>query len=103
MASAVICLATVDDLSSHTTRYTSPALTQKVFANIRRVGKGSSRVETPLFASMLVQPQPQDAEEEEEDEIPTAPTPPSPTNTPSPIPQDPTPTPHASPPSPPHE
>nr|GEX15203.1 hypothetical protein [Tanacetum cinerariifolium] len=47
MASAVICLSTgrkfnfykqqVGDLSSHSTKYTSPALTQKVFANMRRV------------------------------------------------------------------
>nr|GEY26397.1 putative ribonuclease H-like domain-containing protein [Tanacetum cinerariifolium] len=42
------------DLSKHTTRYISPALTQKVFANMRRVGKGFSRVEPPLFESMLV-------------------------------------------------
>nr|GEV82358.1 hypothetical protein [Tanacetum cinerariifolium] len=77
MASAVICLATVDDVTSYNTKYTSFALTQKVFANIRRVGKGFYRVRTPLFASMLVQPQ--DAEEEE-DEISTAPTPSSPTN-----------------------
>nr|GFB56526.1 hypothetical protein [Tanacetum cinerariifolium] len=32
----------------------SPALTQKVFANMRRVGKGFSGVETPLFEGMLV-------------------------------------------------
>nr|GEW13692.1 ribonuclease H-like domain-containing protein [Tanacetum cinerariifolium] len=69
MAASVICLATVminnqvDDLSSHTTKYTSPTLTQKVFANMRRIGKGFSRMETPLFASMLVQPQPQAVEE----------------------------------------
>nr|GEZ21884.1 hypothetical protein [Tanacetum cinerariifolium] len=43
----------VGDLSTHTTRFTSPALTQKVFANIRRVGKGFSGVETPLFEGML--------------------------------------------------
>nr|GEW59895.1 hypothetical protein [Tanacetum cinerariifolium] len=55
----------VDDMTSHNTRYISPALTQKVFANMRRVGKGFSGVKTPLFASMLVQPQPQ-AEEEVE-------------------------------------
>nr|GEX53554.1 hypothetical protein [Tanacetum cinerariifolium] len=42
------------DLSSHTTKYISPALTQKVFANIKRVGKGFSWVETPLFEGMLV-------------------------------------------------
>nr|GEX13960.1 copia protein [Tanacetum cinerariifolium] len=41
-------------LSTHTTKYTSPALTQKVFANMRRVGKGFSGVETPLFEGMLV-------------------------------------------------
>nr|GEY70468.1 hypothetical protein [Tanacetum cinerariifolium] len=45
----------VGDLSTHTTKYTSLALTQKVFANIRRVGKGFSRVETPLFEGMLVE------------------------------------------------
>nr|GEZ57439.1 uncharacterized mitochondrial protein AtMg00810-like [Tanacetum cinerariifolium] len=42
------------DLSTHTTTYTSPALTQKVFANMRRVRKGLSGVETPLFEGMLV-------------------------------------------------
>nr|GFB92656.1 hypothetical protein [Tanacetum cinerariifolium] len=43
----------VGDLSTHTTRYISHALTQKVFANMRRVGKGFSGVETPLFEGML--------------------------------------------------
>nr|GEU61310.1 DNA helicase [Tanacetum cinerariifolium] len=42
------------DLSTHTTKYTSPALTQKVFANMRMVGKGFSGVETPLFEGLLV-------------------------------------------------
>nr|GEX06794.1 hypothetical protein [Tanacetum cinerariifolium] len=64
---------------------------------MRRVGKGFLGVETPLFASMLVQPLPQEEEEEAEDEIPNAPTPPSPTNAPSPPLQDHTPTPYASP------
>nr|GFB28484.1 hypothetical protein [Tanacetum cinerariifolium] len=45
----------VDDLSTHTTKYTSPALTQKVFANIRRVGKGFFGVEIPLFEGMLIE------------------------------------------------
>nr|GEX09681.1 hypothetical protein [Tanacetum cinerariifolium] len=44
----------VGDLSTHSTRYISPALTQKVFANMRRVRKGFSGVETPLFMGMLV-------------------------------------------------
>nr|GEV20547.1 hypothetical protein [Tanacetum cinerariifolium] len=43
----------IGDLSTHTTSYISPALTQNVFANMRRVGKGFSRVETPLFEGML--------------------------------------------------
>nr|GEU61916.1 hypothetical protein [Tanacetum cinerariifolium] len=86
MASAVICLATVvmdnqvDDMTSHNTRYTSPALTHKVFANIRRVGKGFSGVETPLFAFLLVQPQPQ---AEEEVEMLISPAPPSPKTQPT--------------------
>nr|GEY97357.1 hypothetical protein [Tanacetum cinerariifolium] len=88
----------VDDLTSHNTRYTSPALTQKVFANMRRVRKGFSGVETPLFASMLVQLQPQAEEVEEEVEMPIASAPPSPTNAPSPPLQYPTPTSHATPP-----
>nr|GEX41885.1 hypothetical protein [Tanacetum cinerariifolium] len=45
----------VGNISTHTTKYTSPALTQKVFANMRRVGKGFFEVETPLFAGMLVE------------------------------------------------
>nr|GEX32956.1 reverse transcriptase domain-containing protein [Tanacetum cinerariifolium] len=47
----------VCDLASHTTKYSSPALTQKVFANMRRVGKGCSGVETPLFERMIDAPQ----------------------------------------------
>nr|GFA55519.1 hypothetical protein [Tanacetum cinerariifolium] len=43
----------VGDLSTHTTRFISPTLTQKVFANMKRVGKGFSGVETPLFEGML--------------------------------------------------
>nr|GEX50628.1 ribonuclease H-like domain-containing protein [Tanacetum cinerariifolium] len=70
-------------------KYTSPALTQNVFVNMRRVGKGFFRVETPLFATMLVQPQPPCVEEEDEqEEVPNAPTPPSPTIEPTPPPQD---------------
>nr|GEU42062.1 uncharacterized mitochondrial protein AtMg00810-like [Tanacetum cinerariifolium] len=42
------------DLLSQTTKYTSPALTQKVFANMKRVGKRFSEVEMPLFEGMLV-------------------------------------------------
>nr|GEU51118.1 putative ribonuclease H-like domain-containing protein [Tanacetum cinerariifolium] len=72
----VIINAQVDDLSSQTNQYTSPALTQKVFGNMRRVDKGFFLgVETPLFATMLVQPQPTVVEEEDEVKVPSAPTP----------------------------
>nr|GEU44358.1 hypothetical protein [Tanacetum cinerariifolium] len=47
----------VGDLSSHTTKYSSLALNQKVFANMRRVGKGCSGVETSLFEGMIVEQQ----------------------------------------------
>nr|GEU37093.1 hypothetical protein [Tanacetum cinerariifolium] len=53
--------AQIANLSAHATKYTSPALTQKVFANMRRVGKGFSRVDTPLFDEMLVSHQVHDA------------------------------------------
>nr|GEX15722.1 hypothetical protein [Tanacetum cinerariifolium] len=46
--------AQVGDLSSHSTKYSSPALTKKVFANMRRVGKGFLKVDTPLFECMIV-------------------------------------------------
>nr|GEY28928.1 hypothetical protein [Tanacetum cinerariifolium] len=56
--------AQVGDLSSHSTKYSSPALTQKVFANIRRVGKGFSGVDTPLFEGMIVAQQDDDVVDE---------------------------------------
>nr|GEX68713.1 hypothetical protein [Tanacetum cinerariifolium] len=74
MALAVIYLATVminaqvDGLSSYNTKYTSPTLTQKAFANMRRIGKGFSGVDTSLFDTMLVQKHVQDDAEVEEDE-----------------------------------
>nr|GFC14512.1 hypothetical protein [Tanacetum cinerariifolium] len=52
-STAMASATQVGDLSTHTTRFISPALTQKVFANMRRVGKGFSGVETPLFEGML--------------------------------------------------
>nr|GEZ21323.1 hypothetical protein [Tanacetum cinerariifolium] len=72
MASVVICLATGRKINFSKyifdSMYTSHALTQKVFANMCRVCKGFSGVETPLFATMLVQPQ----AEVEEDEVAVA-------------------------------
>nr|GEV46975.1 hypothetical protein [Tanacetum cinerariifolium] len=56
--------AQVGNLSSHSTKYSSPALTQKVFANMRRVEKGFSGVDTPLFEGMIVAQQEDDAADE---------------------------------------
>nr|GFC27549.1 hypothetical protein [Tanacetum cinerariifolium] len=50
------------------TRYISPVLTQKVFANMRRVGKGFSGVETPLFENMIAV---RDVAEEAEAHVPS--------------------------------
>nr|GEV77661.1 hypothetical protein [Tanacetum cinerariifolium] len=78
----VMINAQVDDISSHNTKYTSPALTQKFFANIRRIVKG---VETLLFDNMLVQQQVHDnakvEEDEDDNEVPAAPSPPTPATT----------------------
>nr|GEZ42634.1 RNA-directed DNA polymerase homolog [Tanacetum cinerariifolium] len=52
----------VRDLSTHTTCFISPALTQKVFANMRRVRKGFSGVETSLFEGILAVGQPTEEE-----------------------------------------
>nr|GEV38815.1 hypothetical protein [Tanacetum cinerariifolium] len=58
------------DLLTHTTKYISHALTQKVFANMRRVGKGFSRVETPLFEGMLVVKELEEhSDEDEQDNV----------------------------------
>nr|GEY04617.1 retrovirus-related Pol polyprotein from transposon TNT 1-94 [Tanacetum cinerariifolium] len=59
------------DLLTYTTKYTSPTLTQKVFANMRRVGKGFSGAETPLFEGMLlgVIEEQGDAEEQVQDDV----------------------------------
>nr|GEU32977.1 hypothetical protein [Tanacetum cinerariifolium] len=50
----LIIHAQVGDLSFHSTKYSSLALTQKVFSNMRWVGKGFSRVNTPPLEGMLV-------------------------------------------------
>nr|GEX50726.1 hypothetical protein [Tanacetum cinerariifolium] len=57
------------DLSTRTTKYISPALTQKVFENIRRVGKGCSGVKTPLFEGLLVAGEPKEQGELDEERI----------------------------------
>nr|GEX47879.1 hypothetical protein [Tanacetum cinerariifolium] len=63
----LIIQTNIADLSKHTTRYISSILTQKVFANMRRVGKGFLGVKTPLFESMLAV---RDVAEEAEAQVP---------------------------------
>nr|GEU73311.1 hypothetical protein [Tanacetum cinerariifolium] len=89
----LIIQSNIADLSKHTNRYISLVLTQKVFANMRRVGKGFSGVETPLFETMLavrdiaeeakaqIPAQDDDVQEHAEEEVATdvvSPTPTSP-------------------------
>nr|GEZ84559.1 hypothetical protein [Tanacetum cinerariifolium]GEZ84562.1 hypothetical protein [Tanacetum cinerariifolium] len=63
----------VGDLSSYTTKYSSHALTQKVFVDMRRVGKGCSGVETTLFEEMMVEQSVGKGADEVHDEgVPTA-------------------------------
>ncbi|GJY87353.1 hypothetical protein Tco_0501981 [Tanacetum coccineum] len=44
-------------MPTHNRIYIAPSHTKKIFGNIRRVGKGFSRRETPLFKTMAVQAQ----------------------------------------------
>nr|GEY91832.1 hypothetical protein [Tanacetum cinerariifolium] len=90
MASVVICLATGRKFNF------SKYIFDSMVRNVDSPRKGFLGVETPLFASMLVQSQPQ---AEEDVEMPLAPAQPSTTSAPSPTNlQDPTPTPHTTPP-----
>nr|GEZ48113.1 copia protein [Tanacetum cinerariifolium] len=45
----------LSDMSHHKCIYVNPSLTKKVFANMKRVGTGFSRVITPLFGIMMEQ------------------------------------------------
>ncbi|GKB67375.1 hypothetical protein Tco_0928787, partial [Tanacetum coccineum] len=47
----------VGKMSSHKRIYETPYHTKNIFGNMRRVGKGFSRRETPLFPTMVVQAQ----------------------------------------------
>ncbi|GJU96289.1 retrovirus-related pol polyprotein from transposon TNT 1-94 [Tanacetum coccineum] len=47
----------VDGMSKHNGIYVIPSHTNKIFGNMKRVGKGFSGRETPLFPTMIVQAQ----------------------------------------------
>ncbi|GJW74666.1 hypothetical protein Tco_0134036 [Tanacetum coccineum] len=56
-------------MTKHKEIYVTPSHTKKVFANMKRGGKGFSRRVTPLFQTMMLQAQ----EEGEGSEMPTVP------------------------------
>ncbi|GJW75734.1 hypothetical protein Tco_0135104 [Tanacetum coccineum] len=47
----------VGDMSHHKRIYVTPSHTKKIFANMKKEGKGFSRTITPLFQSLMVQAQ----------------------------------------------
>ncbi|GJR09344.1 hypothetical protein Tco_0791996 [Tanacetum coccineum] len=57
MASAIIFFLDkqVEGMTRHKEVYVTPSHTKKVFANMKRPGKGFSRIVTPLFPTMMVQ------------------------------------------------
>ncbi|GJS71672.1 hypothetical protein Tco_0704513 [Tanacetum coccineum] len=62
----------VDRMSKNTKIFVTPSHTKKVFRNMKRVGKGFSRVVTPLFSTMMVQAQEEIAAETvNEENVPT--------------------------------
>ncbi|GKA76301.1 hypothetical protein Tco_0782762 [Tanacetum coccineum] len=54
----------LDGLPTHKRTYIAPSHTKKIFGNMRRVGKGFSGRETPLFQTMMVQDQKEICEDE---------------------------------------
>ncbi|GJQ95259.1 putative ribonuclease H-like domain-containing protein [Tanacetum coccineum] len=54
----------VDGMASHKRIYIAPSHTKKIFGNMRRVGKGFSGRETPLFQIIVVQDQAEMGEDE---------------------------------------
>ncbi|GKC10886.1 putative ribonuclease H-like domain-containing protein, partial [Tanacetum coccineum] len=54
----------LEGMSNHKRIYVTPSHTKKIFGNMRRVEKGFSRRETPLFSTMMVQAQEEMGEDE---------------------------------------
>ncbi|GJZ26567.1 hypothetical protein Tco_0570820 [Tanacetum coccineum] len=52
----------LEGMQSHKRIYVTPSHTKKIFGNMRRVGKGFSRRDTPLFPTMMVQAQQEQGE-----------------------------------------
>ncbi|GJV58881.1 putative ribonuclease H-like domain-containing protein [Tanacetum coccineum] len=60
----------LEGMSNHKRIYVTPSHTKKIFGNMRRIGKGFSGRDTPLFPTMMVQAQ---QEQGKGSEIPTDP------------------------------
>ncbi|GJT44325.1 hypothetical protein Tco_0953040 [Tanacetum coccineum] len=58
----------LEGMSSHKRIYVTPSHTKKIFRNMKRVGKGFSGRETPLFLTMMVQAQQEQGEDNVADE-----------------------------------
>nr|GEW45934.1 hypothetical protein [Tanacetum cinerariifolium] len=58
----------LEGMSNHNRIYATPSHTKKIFRNMKRVGKGFSGWETPLFPTMMVQAQEEMGEEHVIDE-----------------------------------
>nr|GEZ79443.1 hypothetical protein [Tanacetum cinerariifolium] len=69
MASAVICLATGRKFNFSKYIFDSMVRNVDIPSKFLMIGKGFSGIETPLFATMLVQPQAALEEEDEDDEV----------------------------------
>ncbi|GKD84160.1 hypothetical protein Tco_1350999 [Tanacetum coccineum] len=52
----------LEGMSNHKRIYVTPSHTKKIFRNMRKVGKGFSRRDTPLFPKMMVQAQQEQGE-----------------------------------------
>ncbi|GKD40417.1 hypothetical protein Tco_1260624, partial [Tanacetum coccineum] len=54
----------LEGMSSHKRIYVTPSYTKRIFENMKRVGKGFSGRDTPLFPTMMVQAQQEQGEDE---------------------------------------
>ncbi|GJV70426.1 hypothetical protein Tco_1490421 [Tanacetum coccineum] len=59
----------LEGMSNHKRIYVTPSHTKKIFGNMRRVGKGFSGRDTPLFPTMMVQAQQEQGEDNVADEV----------------------------------
>ncbi|GJY35749.1 hypothetical protein Tco_0421127 [Tanacetum coccineum] len=73
LTTAVFLDKQVEDISKHKEIYVTPSHTKKIFANIKREGKGFSGRITPLFQTMMVQAPEESRRKQRKDSGPTEP------------------------------